>query len=185
MAGLGAAILAFGVLVGACGSTAAPAAPSAPRTTYDSHAWSVSLPDDLGLTPINRDPDAIWISPSIMLTGTGESKRNLAFQVFDLETLSCDQVRMTAWATSLRDRLTYPESNAPVDLPVDRGFGSVFTGRPFDLDSTVIVACEGRNVINMLGMGLDRSQLEGVFRTFTWRVPRGDPLDRPTPAASS
>lgn len=179
---VGAAVLAVGLLVGACGGAATP---SVPRTTYDSHAWSVSIPDDLGLTPVDGDPDRIWISPSIMFTGTGEPKRNLAFQVFDLETLSCDQARMTAWATSLGDRLKYPESSAPVDLRVDRGFGSVFTGRLFDLDSSVIVACEGRNVINMLGMGLDRVQLEGILRSFTWRVPRGNPLDRPTPAAST
>lgn len=179
---VGAALVIVGLLVAACGP---PAAPAVPRSTYDSHAWSVSIPDDLGLTPIAGDPDAIWISPSIMFIETGASKRSLALQVFDLESLSCDQARMTAWATSLRERLKYPESSAPVDLRVDRGFGGVFTGRPFDLDSSVIVACEGRNVISMLGMGLDRAQLEGIFRTFTWRVPPGNPLDRPTPTAST
>jgi len=150
-------------------------------TTYDTWQYTVSIPNDLGVTPLNQDPAYVWAHPDVTF-----STKTTAIQ-FDFQVKQapiCDGPAMLALATTLKNRSSVATGSEPVQMTFGTAPGAAFTRTATGIDLTFAVACSGRSSVIALASGLKLADMQAILATFRFRDPSGDPAHPPTAGPS-
>ena len=162
------------ILATACGTSAtAPAG----ATTYETYLYSVSIPVEFGIAPLNDDPAYLWANPQTRYLGD-TSSRSIGFDVEPAPGCTARQLRSYALDARARNRMADKSELVEVDLPF--GIGAWFSGMAGLEPAAILFACDGTSLVTAFAIGLTPEQVDAVVTTFAFREPPGDPL-RPPP----
>ena len=161
-------------LSGACAS-----APGA-ATTWETAAYRVVIPDDLGLAPLNRDPVFVWAHPEISYVGTTADR---ALTVSMDPITSCTTAAVLDRATVMFHARPLTDLVQPGAVSLAAGTAAMWSGKQSGIQLSFVVVCSGSKSAWVLGWGLTSDELLAILRGFSFRDPPGDPV-HPPPSSS-
>jgi hypothetical protein len=174
------AVLLIACLASGCGG----AATAPPGIRYENRAWTVVVPDDLGLVPIYKDPGMNWASGLVSFLGADTSRTGLSF---DAEAQACDGPASNRAAQAILTRVG-PGSSPTAETKRlganDVAIGVVAGGASGRLAMTAAVICGRQRVIIVTAIGLSQADVERVLQSFVLRDPVSNELDPPRASSS-
>lgn len=175
---LRAIIVALAVVVAAgCAAQARPA------TRYDAWNWWVSIPDDLGLAPSNRDADAVWLAGPQILTGS-ESSSTMTIRVTQLNAPGTDEEIVMAAARDAASSSGVEDVTEPRSRTFPAGAGSFFEARRGDSTFAIVYLFRDDTLVVFAASDLPLAEVEAIATPFRFREPPGDPLHPPSPSGT-
>ena len=147
-----------------------------PGTTYETWQYSVAIPSDLGIEPLNKDPKFVWQNPGLTYSDR-TTKRAISFSV--KATTRCDGAYMLALARTLQKGSSVTAESPPAEVTFGTLVGAVYTGQVGGTEATVAFACTGSMSVIAFGFGLKRPDVEAIMASFRFRDPPGDPAAPP------
>lgn len=167
---VGVAALASALLASGCSPAAKPG------VTYETWQYSVAIPTDLGIEPLNTDPKFVWQNPGLTYSDR-TTKRAISFSV--KPTTRCDGAYMLALARTLQEGSSVTAESAPAEVSFGGSPGAIYTGQAGGTEATMAFACSGSMSVIAFGFGLKRPDVEAIMASFRFRNPPGDPAAPP------
>jgi hypothetical protein len=157
------------------------AAPARPGTTYEVNNYSVTVPNDLGLTlPGYVDPETVWLTGPRNLSRTKPDNALIDIKVTPIDPAAFEGDPMMQAATAAvefiePEQLTGPTSRSipagpavAVELTADGGLISA------------IYHVRGDWMVIFTGSNIPLADLTAVAESFRWRDPPGDAINPPS-----
>jgi hypothetical protein len=165
----------------ACGTSPASVRPS---TTYDAYNYVVSIPDDLGLSPISSDPETVWLTGPKFFTRS-KPAATLNIRVGQLDPAKVALAKSDAevameLATENLSAVSATVVTAPTAVELPAGAGVTAEAKKQDVTVSVVYLVSGERGASFTATGLTLADVVAVARTFGFRDPPGDPLRPPS-----
>lgn len=170
-----ASALALGLA--ACGAAATPA----PTTRWENQAWTLLVPDDLDLRPLNSDPRLVWVMARIPFFPASSTKRGFSI---DAERQACS----TADSIGVANKILALVAPSAAMTATSRRIGANdvaigTTTRQFSSAATtltVAVLCGPERLVSLSAAGITEPDVERILAGFTFREPASTEIDPPS-----
>lgn len=139
----------------------------------------MTIPNDLGIEPLNKDPKFVWQNPGLTYSDR-TTKRAISFSIKSFAT--CDGSSMVALARDFQEVSSLTAESPPVAVSFGSLAGAIYTAQASGTETTMAFSCSGSMGVIASGFGLKRPEVESIMPSFRFRDPPGNPA-APPPSA--
>jgi hypothetical protein len=170
-------LVLLAVVVAAC-------AASRPATRYEVWNWSIAIPDDLGVRPVNN-ADEIWRDGPLFITADDGSARIVGVRVTPLDEDGGDAETAVELLEAVAAEADSEEIGPVTGRHFPAGDGAVVHAIRLGLALDVVYIVARGHLIIVTTSEMTPADVLFIADSFEFRDPPGDPLDPPSNAPGS
>jgi hypothetical protein len=160
---------------------AACASPARPGTTYEVNNYSVTIPDDLGLTlPSYADPEVVWLTGPRNLSRSEPDNALLDIAIKPLDPAKVEGDPTLQAATAAIDFVKPEKVTGPTSRSIAAGQATTVEATAGGGLFSAIYHARGEWMVIFTGSNIPLADLIDVAESFKWRDPPGDPIHPPS-----